>query len=66
MRVFQSKGSKEMKVIIFILSGLLVFFGSKFFPDFLTGIFFTVMLISGILMVADQVGGKKKWMKIMQ
>ena len=49
-----------MKVIIFILSGLLVFFGSKFFPDFLTGIFFLSMLISGILIVADQVAGKKK------
>lgn len=49
-----------MKVVIFILSGLLVFFGSKFFPDFLTGIFFTVMLISAIAIVVDQVGGKKK------
>ena len=54
MRSFQRKGSKEMKVIIFILSGLLVFFGSKFFPDFLTGIFFLSMLISGALLFIDQ------------
>lgn len=49
-----------MKAIIFVLSGLLVFFGSKFFPDFLTAIFFTVMLISAIAIAADQIGGKKK------
>lgn len=43
-----------MKLFVFILSGLLVFFGSKFFPDFLTAVFFLIMLISGALLFTDQ------------
>lgn len=48
-----------MKFVIFVLSIILVLIGSKCFPDFLTGIFFLSMLISGALLFVDQRSKKK-------
>ena len=43
-----------MKLLIFIVSGIFILVGSKAFPDFLTAVFFLIMLISGMMLIVAQ------------